>query len=167
MQYAAQGEHGEWFALEEDYHMLRWMQENIVGSPVVLEGQSEREYLWGTRVAMFTGLPSVIGYNWHQRQQRTLDPLPRLVQQRIANVNTIYDTTDIEAAWRLLRFFDVSYIVVGQLERVYYSPAGLAKFTRMVDAGLLEVAYEYGETVVYRVRPEEQPAPDEVQLLGG
>jgi len=167
MQYAAQGEHGEWFALEEDYHMLRWMQENIVGSPVVLEGQSEREYLWGTRVAMFTGLPSVIGYNWHQRQQRTLDPLPRLVQQRIANVNTIYDTTDIEAAWRLLRFFDVSYIVVGQLERVYYSPAGLAKFNRMVDAGLLEVAYEYGETVVYRVRPEEQPAPDEVQLLGG
>ncbi len=151
MPYATQGEHGEWFSLREDYEMIHWLQQNIQGSPVVLEGQSEREYLWGSRVSMYTGLPTVIGYNFHQRQQHTLEPLSRLVQQRILNVNTLYNTTDIETAWRLLRIFDVAYIVVGQLERAYYSADGLAKFQQMAEQGLLDVAYEQGETRVYRV----------------
>jgi len=151
MPYAVQGEHGEWFSLDEDYDMIRWLQENVEGSPVILEGQSEREYLWGSRVSVYTGLPTLVGYNFHQRQQHTLEPLSRLVQHRILNVNTLYNTVDIETAWRLLRHYDVSYIVVGQLERVYYSPDGLAKFQRMVDMGLLDLVYEQGETRLYRL----------------
>ncbi len=152
MQYAVQGEHGEWFPLDEDYHMLRWMQDHIQGTPVILEGQSEREYLWGGRVSVYTGLPAIVGYNWHQRQQRTFDPLPRLVQQRVDNVNWLYNTTDIQRAWRMLRHYDVAYIVVGQLEQAYYSAEGLAKFQRMAAMGLLDLVYEQGETRVYAVR---------------
>ncbi|NPV68484.1 MAG: hypothetical protein HPY64_15175 [Anaerolineae bacterium] len=152
MPYATQGEHGAWFSLAEDYDLIRWMQANIKGTPVVLEGQSEREYLWGGRISVYTGLPTIIGYNFHQRQQRTLEPLSRLVGQRIQQVNTIYDTTDIALAWRLLQVFDVSYIVVGQLERAYYLPAGLDKFEQMAQAGLLELVYQAGDTRLYAVR---------------
>jgi len=154
MPYATQSEHGAWFSLAEDYDLIRWMQANIEGTPVVLEGQSEREYLWGGRISVYTGLPTIIGYNFHQRQQRTLEPLSRLVGQRILHVNTIYDTTDTALAWRLLQTFDVSYIVVGQLERVYYQPEGLDKFERMVEAGLLELVYQTGDTRLYAVRPD-------------
>ncbi len=151
MPYATQGEHGEWFPLEEDYQMIRWLQENVQGTPVILEGQSEREYLWGSRVSVYTGMPTIVGYNFHQRQQHTLDPLSRVVQLRVLNVNTIYDTLDVDVAWRLLKTYEVSYIVVGQLERVYYDPAGLMKFEDMARAGLLEQVYEQGQTRVYRV----------------
>jgi YYY domain-containing protein len=155
MPYATQGENGEWFSLEEDYEMIRWLQENIVGTPIILEGQSAREYLWGARVSVYTGLPSVVGYNWHQRQQRTLDPLSRLVQQRINNVNTMYNTTDSDIAWDLMQAYDVQFVIVGQLERVYYPAEGLAKFQRMVDDGQLELVFEYGDTRVYQVRAQD------------
>ncbi len=152
MPYATQGEHGAWFSLAEDYDLIRWMQANIKGTPVVLEGQSEREYLWGGRISVYTGLPTLIGYNFHQRQQRTLEPLSRLVGQRIQQVNLMYDTTDVALTWRLLQTFEVSYIVVGQLERAYYLPEGLDKFERMVEAGLLELVYQTGDTRLYAVR---------------
>ncbi len=154
MPLSTQGEHGAWFSLAEDYALIRWMQENIPGTPVVLEGQSEREYLWGGRISVYTGLPTLVGYNFHQRQQRTLDPLSRLVQHRIQNVNTLYSTLSVETAWPLLEHYGVRYIVVGQLEIAYYPPEGLAKFDVMAEQGLLELVYQTGETKLYAVRQD-------------
>lgn len=152
MPYGTQGERGVWFSLEEDYDLIRWMQENIEGTPVVLEGQSEREYLWGARISVYTGLPTLVGYNFHQRQQRTLEPLSRLVQHRILNINTLYSTPDVVTTLRLLGDYDISYIVVGQLEMAYYPPEGLAKFDMMAAQGLLDLVYQIGETKLYAVR---------------
>ena len=42
------------------------MEENIQGTPVVLEAQTP-EYRWGSRVAIYTGFPTVVGWSWHQR----------------------------------------------------------------------------------------------------
>ncbi|MBN1963272.1 MAG: hypothetical protein JW910_01410, partial [Anaerolineae bacterium] len=151
MPYAERFENGVTFSLNEDYQMIRWLQQYIEGTPVVLEGQSNLPYTWSARVSIYTGLPTIIGWDHHQRQQRTLDPLSRLVDQRVQNVNAIYDGTDVQAAWDLLQYYDVSYLVVGQLERAYYSSQGLAKFDDMVDLGQLDLVFEYGETRVYRV----------------
>ncbi len=139
------------FPLADDYTMIRWLQENIQGSPTIMEGQSDREYRWQSRVAIYTGLPSIIGWNFHQRQQRTFDPLPTLVHQRMSNVNAFYRLPEIQQAWDIIQHYRVAYVVVSSLERAYYPPEGLAKFERMVTLGLLEVVYQQGDAVVYGV----------------
>ncbi len=158
MQHAQYAENGAWLALNDDYAMIRWLQENVAGTPVIIEAQSAREYLWGGRVAINTGLPAVLGWRFHQTQQRTLDPLPSLVNQRRANINGFYSTTNADAAWRAIQFYDIEYVIVGGLERAYYPADGLAKFDAMARAGLLERVYEQGEAAVYRVNRRAEPA---------
>jgi uncharacterized membrane protein len=130
--------------LEVDYNIIHWLQDNAQGSPVIIEGISEGVlYKWGGRIAVYTGLPSVVGWDHHQRQQRTFDPLPEMVNHRRANANNFYTTTDMEQAWRILKNYDVTYVVMGALENSRYElSGGLAKFDEMVARGWLEVVYE-------------------------
>ncbi|MBN1681738.1 MAG: hypothetical protein JW966_15765 [Anaerolineae bacterium] len=160
MRHAIHGEFGVWFRLEGDYNMIRWMQDNVEGSPVVMEAHLyPSEYHWGGRISIYTGLPTVLGWNWHQRQQRTLPPMDMMIQARANNIAAFYELpgeAGIQAALRLIDEYEIEYIVVGILERAFYSDVitdletstitaghsdGLAKFDRMVDLGLLDVAY--------------------------
>jgi uncharacterized membrane protein len=56
--------------LSQDYRAIRWMQANITGSPVIVEADSPNLYHWYTRFTIYTGLPSVVGWEWHEQQQR-------------------------------------------------------------------------------------------------
>ena len=62
---------GQMMDLSQDYRAIRWMQDNVQGSPVIVEANCT-EYRWCTRFTIYTGLPGVVGWNWHQRQQRAL-----------------------------------------------------------------------------------------------
>ena len=133
--------------LAEEYAALRWMQANVVGSPVILEGLTPL-YRWGSRVSVYTGLPSVVGWDWHQKQQRWVDR--ELVERRGREVNEAYASPDPEPLRRLLRRYDVAWVVVGQVERAYYPASGLAKIDQMVGPDL-EIAYESPGFTLYRV----------------
>ena len=147
---SAMGE-GSNLELVHDYRLIRWLQENLQGTPVIMEGQSEREYLWGSRISVYTGLPAVQGWNWHQRQQRTFDPMPRMVQQRVANVNAFYSTTDPRVKADILQHYEVEYVMVGVLERARYPEIGLDTLTELADADVLSVVYEDEVNIVYSV----------------
>ena len=134
--------------LEEDYLAIQWMQENIQGSPVILEGQAY-EYRWGNRFTIYTGLPSVVGWNWHQRQQRAVLK-NSAVQDRVDAVDEFYNTEDINYVVDFLDEHDVSYIVLGQLERAFYPGVGLDKF-EVYEGELWESVYAYGSTIIYKV----------------
>ena len=121
-----------------DYHAIIWLQDNIEGSPVILEGNSGL-YTWGSRVSVYTGLPTVVGWDWHQQQQRWEDR--DHVSARRADVQSLYATTDLEYTRRLIEKYNVRYIYVGQLERLYYPQPGLDKFELMARDGLLELVY--------------------------
>ncbi len=140
--------------LVDDLNLITWMQDRIQGSPVVLEAQLP-EYQLGSRIAMNTGLPTILGYRFHQSQQRTLEPMGTLIWGRVANIGSMYNTTDIPTVRQLLRIYNVKYIVVGNIEHVTYNPDGLAKFDAMVHQGLLKVVYDDGkQTRLYQVLPE-------------
>ena len=53
-----------------------------------------------------------------------------LVEKRIADVSKIYTSTDLSETKKLLDQYDVQYIYVGPLERIYYSGDGLNKFAQ-------------------------------------
>ncbi|MDP7545288.1 MAG: hypothetical protein QGG31_05905, partial [Anaerolineales bacterium] len=147
MQFADYHDQGQPIPLSPDYDAIRWLQENASGSPVIVEAHTS-EYKYGSRYTIYTGLPGVVGWNWHQRQQRAVTP-PDLITDRVEAVNRFYRETDNNSALAFLRGYDVRYIVVGGYERAYYPREGLEKFGRMANAGLLDIAYDHGDVVIY------------------
>lgn len=135
--------------LGQDYRAIRWMQENVTGSPVIVEANLRNLYRWGSRFSIYTGLPGVVGWEWHQQQQRALLP-GNWVSDRIAEVDNFYLTTDFQQAHDFLRKYDISYIIVGQQERGHYPGEGITKFAA-ADGVLWRSVYQDGETVIYEV----------------
>ncbi|MFO8035796.1 MAG: DUF2298 domain-containing protein [Anaerolineales bacterium] len=148
MAYAEYYDVGVRMDLSQDYRAIRWMQENIQGSPVIVEA-NQVEYHWGTRYTIYTGLPGVVGWSWHQRQQRNITP-HEWVWERVNVVNGFYETTDLGEARDFLQTYDVSYIVLGQLERAKYAPSGLEKFPA-AEGVLWQPVFETEETIIYEV----------------
>jgi len=137
--------------LIEDQGAIEWLQRNVEGSPVVMEAHGSNPYRSiAGRVAMYTGLPTVIGWDWHQRQQRAVAP-DTMVTNRIQDVITFYNTLDVNEARNLLAKYDVEYIVVGSLENTYYWPEGLAKFDQMTADGILTEVFRDDYARVYQV----------------
>lgn len=148
MQTSFYNESGLDMELEQDYQAIRWMQENVVGTPVIVEGKTG-EYRWGTRFTIYTGLPGVVGWNWHQIQQRNQMP-SAMVTGRIEEISAFYLTTDRQQAKAFLDKYHVGYIVVGQLERVLYPGPGLDKFEAL-NGDLWREVFRYKDTVLYEV----------------
>lgn len=139
--------------LAEDQAAIEWLQRNVQGSPVIMEAHGSNPYRSiAGRIAMYTGLPTVIGWDWHQRQQRAVAP-GNLVTARIEDVNTFYNTLDQELARRILDKYDVKYVYVGSLENTYYWPEGLAKFDALADAGILSEVYRDESARIFEVVP--------------
>ena len=135
--------------LSADYDGIRWLQDNVQGSPVVLEGLTPN-YRWGGRVSVYTGLPAVVGWRWHQEQQRW--GYRGAVGERARDVNRIYATPDANEALELIRKYGVEYVYLGRLEHLYYPDHGLAKFDQAM-ARSLEQVYRTDHVSIYRVRP--------------
>jgi YYY domain-containing protein len=148
MQYAYYDDMGLVMNLQSDYNAIRWMQDHVSGSPVIVEGNTP-EYRWGSRFTIYTGLPGVVGWNWHQRQQRAVQP-EIVVTGRIMDIAEFYNTESKSTAQAFLEKYDVSYIVVGQLEKAFYPGNGLNKFPLLNDKLWHEV-YNDGLTVIYEV----------------
>ena len=132
-----------------DAKAISWLNENIAGSPVILEAAAPVSYQWFNRVSIYTGLPDVLGWSDHVGEQRYSDqPL-----NRITDIGIIYTTPDKIQAITLLRYYHVRYIYVGDLERQAYAQqttAGLDKFDHMVG-DTLRIVYRTQGVTIYEV----------------
>jgi YYY domain-containing protein len=149
MPYGSFYENGVNIEFAEDYRAIRWMQENVSGSPVIVEGRVG-EYHWGNRFTIYTGLPNVLGWNWHQSQQRAGATQP-WVAQRLNDIMLFYTTVERGETEDFLARYEVSYIIVGQLERAAHPGPGLDKFVQW-DGDLWDQVYSDGATIIYKVR---------------
>ncbi|HEX7975985.1 MAG TPA: DUF2298 domain-containing protein, partial [Anaerolineales bacterium] len=136
--------------LSQDYRAILWMEENVQGSPVIVEANLRDLYRWGSRFSIYTGLPGVVGWEWHQQQQRALVP-GTWISSRIQEIDDFYTTTDLEAARSFLRKYGVRYIIVGQLEHNHYPGPGLDKFPA-ANGVLWSEVYRDGDTAIYEVK---------------
>ncbi len=150
MPYAVQIEQDTKIHLIADYRIIRWLEDNVQGSPTIIEELGEREYLWGNRISVYTGLPDVVGWRWHQVQQRGVMPAGT-VEARQEDVRAFYDTLDPDRALQILQKYNVQYVILAPYERAYMSPAGLPKFAEMVSNGWLDVVYQDSDSVILRV----------------
>ena len=124
------------------------MRNNVIGTPVIVETNTV-EYRWGNRYTIYTGLPGVLGWNWHQRQQRGFLDYNG-INDRLNEIPVFYQTTRIEDALTFLKKYNVTYIIVGQMERAYYAGDGLLKFETFDGVYWNEVFRTEG-TVIYEV----------------
>jgi YYY domain-containing protein len=136
--------------LEYDREAIDWLRANVQGSPVLLEGNAPL-YRWGSRIADNTGLPTVIGWDWHEKQQRSIID-GSIIDQRIKTASDIYNTPDANSALEMMSRFRVKYIYVGDLEHAYYNAVGLAKFDLMVGAGKLQIVYQNDHVKIYEIK---------------
>lgn len=144
------GDNGAWMDLGQDYRAILWLLKNVKGSPVILEAPNNgRQYHWYTRYTIYTGLPGVVGWEWHQQQQRALNPSD-WVNRRSREMEQFYLTLDTGYASSFLRKYDVRYIIVGQLERISYPPLSLQKFDDF-NGVLWQEVYRDRDTVIYEV----------------
>ena len=118
MQYAKYPEGDTLMDLSQDHQLIRWMQENISGTPRIIEANVP-EYRWGNRISIYTGLPGVIGWNWHQRQQRGFAENIN-VEERAGEIARFYANRSVQEAEEFIKKYGVRYVIVGQLERQYY-----------------------------------------------
>ncbi len=148
METAVQFEKDRAIPLIYDLAAIKWLQSNVEGSPVIVEGLTDLYHL-GNRVSINTGLPSIVGWDWHQRQQRV--GYADAVTARRFDVDRIYETAQPDEAIRLMRKYDARFLIVGILERVQYSEDGIAKFESMEEWDLFPI-YMNEEVIIYEFR---------------
>ena len=112
----------------------------------------------GSRISVATGLPTIIGWERHQQQQRYLEGL----SERVDAVRTLYSSPSPAEKLAVIRRYDVAYVIVGNLERRYpvadnpctasMPVAGIAAFEPMVGSSL-DVVFTAAGTTIYRVLP--------------
>lgn len=103
----------------QDAAAIRWLKENIEGAPVVLEANGD-SYTGYERVSASTGLPTVLGWYVHEWLWR--NDVPDL-NEKSADIETIYTSADEETVKELIRRYDISYIFVGGQEQEKYGTA--------------------------------------------
>ena len=126
-----------------EYDAIMWLRENIDGSPVIVEAVGGQYSGYG-RMSSNTGIPTLLGWAGHEYQWRGITPEPA---ERDPAVRDIYSQPDWFFTANLLDQYNVSYVVVGNLERDTYGPQVNEKFQ-----GNLDVAFQNESVTIYRWR---------------
>lgn len=99
--------------MPDDYETVKWLNENVSGTPVVLEANGD-SYSDNERISMATGLPTVLG--WYVHEWLWHGDVG-VLNQRIADIKTLYTTADLQEARAVIKEYHIEYIYVGKLEQ--------------------------------------------------
>jgi uncharacterized membrane protein len=132
--------------LKYDYEAIRWLQDNVSGTPIIAEAKVGYYREGGMRVAAYTGLPSILG-GLHQNEQR----YAWQVGDRDFLVGEFWSSPDPARTLQLVNALGISYIYLGQIERITHGALVADKFEQLRDQGALELVFENEQTRIYRV----------------
>ncbi|MBC7263714.1 MAG: hypothetical protein H5T64_05070 [Chloroflexi bacterium] len=131
----------------DDYAAVEWLNRNVRGTVYIVEanGPSYSPELHNM-VSAFTGLPTVLGWGFHELQWRGNYAEPG---RREPDIVRIYQSGDPNEVLTLLDKYAIMYVYVGDLERSKFglSPEMAARFGLFMDR-----VYSGGGVAIYRVR---------------
>jgi uncharacterized membrane protein len=131
--------------LRDDYDAIRWLQDNVQGTPVLAEAPVGYYREFGGRVSSYTGLPAV--YNdQHQREQR----YGWQTAERSHLVGEFFTTPDSQRTIEIARELAIEYVYIGPLERTQY-PNAAAKFNQLALSKLISIVYQNSQVIIYQV----------------
>ena len=134
--------------LGEDLALIEWLRANVGGTPTIVE-MAGQGYTWAGRISQTTGLPTVIGWPWHQTQQRL--GYSSLVTERMEDVERFFTAGDVDFDAWFLRAYRVRYVVIGTQERRHGTPQGLAVIEQVPGT---EVVFRSGDHRIIAVDQE-------------
>jgi YYY domain-containing protein len=138
-------EYLDWHAPDEKA-AFEWINASVPGLPTLCEawGPSYQEY---ARVAMNTGVPIVIGWEYHvfQRGRRWNE-----IERRKQAVATIYTAVNREKIAAQLAYNHIDLVLFGERERALYGDAPRARFRSWPD--LLTPIYENDTVTLFAVK---------------
>jgi uncharacterized membrane protein len=128
----------------DDWAAIQWLQDNMKGVPVILEGTRGAYWVDGpsARISMATGLPTLMGWDNHERQWR--GPYFGQVEQRLNDIRTIYQARDWQTTQTFLEEYGVEYVIAGGLEQDWYHPVYTQKFERF-----MQPVFQSGDLTIY------------------
>jgi uncharacterized membrane protein len=149
------------FVPADDVGLIRWIRANVDGIGVVAEAPGD-DYRWTSRISSLTGLPTPLGWPYHEIQQRR--PYGASIDQRRSDLLELYSTTDPEVMNRILDRYDVTVVAFGTQER-RLATSQSAAVLRELDC--LSVGYEgSGSTAGLFVATVDQSCLSRRQMSG-
>ena len=125
-----------------DYGAIKWINENMETIEPIVEAPGERMYTGLSRISIFTGMPTIVGWAYQVGQQSG-----RHSEINEANffVNKIYTSTDDEETKNLLKEKNIKYVYLGTIEKNLY-PLAQEKFERIGQP-----VYQNKGAVLYKI----------------
>lgn len=131
---------------QHDQALIEWINTNISGTPTLLEAQGP-PYQDFSRIAMHTGLPTFLGWEYHVYQRGA--PRSEIVQRR-GIVEFVYRTGAPEQIAKALRSHEIDYVVVSSLEFRTYGRGVLQRFLTQPEH--FAVVFNRGRSFLFAVR---------------
>ncbi len=127
----------------EESAVFQWLNTNVSGLPALAEawGPSYQDY---SRGSMFTGLPIVIGWDYHLSQRGR--PW-RDIERRKTDVARLYRSEDREEIARILRHYRIRYVLSATREIETYGSGHRKRFVSWPE--LFRTARQWGDSFLY------------------
>ncbi len=135
---------GQEISFAEDRQAIEWLRTHAKPFDIIMEAQRPL-YQWGGRISWHTGLPTVLGWDWHMQQQRSWPGGEQAVYQRRTDIGDFYRSGDLS----LLEKYRVKYLIAGQLEKVTYGEQAIRRFQTLPQ---LKEVFTAGGTSIFEVQ---------------
>jgi uncharacterized membrane protein len=127
-----------------DYEAANWIMENTPSNAKVLEAEGD-SYTDYARISMMSGHPTVLGWYVHEWLWRG-DKKP--VNLRRKDVKAIYEAKNASDAFALLHKYNISYLVIGNLEIKRYPDISMSVLFQ-----LGKTVFQSKNTLIIEIQP--------------
>jgi uncharacterized membrane protein len=140
----------------DEYSAIMCLSSLVKGDDaLVVEAVRDSYRSYYARVGSITGIPTLLGWENHERQWRGLT-YDEIAGTRSSDITRLYEIMDWDLAFEVIEKYGIDYIMYGRTERQQYDPAGEEKFIDRLD-----VVCEFGDTRIYHVNNDVQPEAQE------